>query len=146
MTAGSISFSKQCLVEFGKKKLNEKWITLFDDPTDDEYDGDFTEDDPEMPMIRFGFKKTAIEKQDTKASMSATPAPIERNDDWSVAALKEYLSGRLEQMIESIQTDQQTLFAEEDERIAILGHLEGVHQELKGEHEQDLETGKQLKQ
>ena len=28
-----------------------QWITLFDSPEDDEYDGDFGEDDEEEPMI-----------------------------------------------------------------------------------------------
>lgn len=29
-----------------------QWITLFDDPEDDEYDGDLGEDDEELPMIK----------------------------------------------------------------------------------------------
>lgn len=33
-------------------KLFNQQITLFDDVEDDEYDGDFGEDDEEMPMIR----------------------------------------------------------------------------------------------
>jgi len=33
-----------------------QWITLFDDPDDDEYDGDFGEDDEENPMIRVQIK------------------------------------------------------------------------------------------
>jgi hypothetical protein len=33
-------------------KLYNQNITLFDDVEDDEYDGDFGEDDEEMPMIR----------------------------------------------------------------------------------------------
>ena len=56
---GSISFPSDILVGAAKKKLNSHWITLFDDPQDDEYDGDFTEDDPEMPMVLFQFKKVS---------------------------------------------------------------------------------------
>jgi len=56
---GSISFPRDILVAAAKKKINSHWITLFDDPNDDEYDGDFTEDDPEMPMVQVSFKKVA---------------------------------------------------------------------------------------
>ena len=35
-----------------------QWITLFDDTEDDEYDGDFGEDDEELPMIRVSFSAT----------------------------------------------------------------------------------------
>jgi len=37
------------------------------------------------------------------------------------------------------------LFQEEDQRLQILGNLEAVHEELKGEHSQDVETGENLK-
>lgn len=104
LTAGSISFTRPTLTGGATKKGKKNWITLFDDPSDDEYDGDFTENDPEMPMILFGFKKSALEKGTKTAAPERAP-PLERNEDWSVDALKEYLGGRLKQMIESIQTD-----------------------------------------
>jgi hypothetical protein len=83
---GCISFPKDILAQCAKKKLNTKWITLFDDPSDDEYDGDFTEDDPEMPMIRFSFKKVAGEATE-KVPTPAEPMPVERNEEWSVEFL-----------------------------------------------------------
>jgi hypothetical protein len=33
-----------------------EWITLFDDTEDDEFDGDFGEDDEELPMIKATMK------------------------------------------------------------------------------------------
>jgi hypothetical protein len=29
-----------------------QWITIFDDVDDDDFDGEFNEDDEEMPLIR----------------------------------------------------------------------------------------------
>jgi hypothetical protein len=29
-----------------------QWITIFDDVDDDDFDGEFTEDDEELPLIR----------------------------------------------------------------------------------------------
>ncbi len=32
-------------------KTFKQWVTLFEEPEDDEYDGDFGVDDDELPMI-----------------------------------------------------------------------------------------------
>ena len=56
--SGSVSMEKALMVNAAKKKEKAFWITLFDDPSDDVYDGDFTEDDPETPMVHIWFKKT----------------------------------------------------------------------------------------
>lgn len=56
--SGSVSFDKSLIVDAAKKKEKSYWITLFDDPNDDVYDGDFTEDDPETPMVHIWFRKT----------------------------------------------------------------------------------------
>jgi len=40
-----------------------QWITLFDDAEDDEYDGDFGEDDEELPMIRVQFNAVHVAKE-----------------------------------------------------------------------------------
>ena len=38
-----------------------QWMTLFDDPEDDEYDGDFEEDDPDHPKILVTFSITEVQ-------------------------------------------------------------------------------------
>ena len=48
---GSISFGGRMLSDLEGKE-RECWITLFDDPEDDDYDGDFKEDDQEFPRIK----------------------------------------------------------------------------------------------
>ena len=83
---GSISFEKGLLFEAAKKKKQQFWITLFDQLDDDLYDGDFTEDDPEMPKIQFWFKKSA--PQTSKQSKKAEPIEVERNDAHNVENLK----------------------------------------------------------
>ena len=45
---GSISISQELFVSSGDSK-HVQWITLFDHLDDDEYDGDFTECDEELP-------------------------------------------------------------------------------------------------
>ena len=53
---GSISFNlKQYFKQMPSLQHGQpftQWITLFDHPEDDEYDGDFGEDDEEEPMIK----------------------------------------------------------------------------------------------
>ena len=54
---GSISFGiKKYLGEVALGEKFTKWITLFEDELDDEYDGDFQEDDHELPMILVSFQ------------------------------------------------------------------------------------------
>ena len=38
----------------------KQWITLFDDPEDDEYDGDFEVDDEDHPKIQISFAITEV--------------------------------------------------------------------------------------
>ena len=49
---GCISFSTELFLAYNGQVV-AKWITLFDSPDDDEYDGDFTEDDEEAPRALF---------------------------------------------------------------------------------------------
>jgi len=37
-----------------------QWMTLFDDPEDDEFDGDLEEDDPDFPKILITFSITEV--------------------------------------------------------------------------------------
>jgi len=71
---------------------------------------------------------------------------IETSETWSVEFLRQDLQGKLTELIENLSEDQGALFSEEDQRIAILKNLEAVHEELKGEHSQDLETGEKLRE
>lgn len=53
-----------------------QWITLFDDVEDDEYDGDFGEDDEELPMIRTVFTMNPTAPvEERKIAAEATPSP-----------------------------------------------------------------------
>jgi hypothetical protein len=57
-----------------------QWITLFDDVDDDEYDGDFGEDDEELPMIRTIFTlNPAAPVEERKIAAEATPSPEKMN-------------------------------------------------------------------
>ena len=51
---GSVSIP-QDLFFFSGQSRHLQWITLFDHLEDDEYDGDFTEEDEEMPRIQLMF-------------------------------------------------------------------------------------------
>ena len=52
---GTISFSKDS--DFGQigQEWNQ-WVTLFDDPSDDLFDGELGEDDEDVPRIHLTFK------------------------------------------------------------------------------------------
>ena len=39
----------------------KQWITLFDDPEDDEYDGDLEENDEDHPKILISFAITEVQ-------------------------------------------------------------------------------------
>ena len=144
--AGSISFEKSLLAEVAAKKVTKNWITLFDDPTDDLYDGDFTEDDPETPMIQFWFRLGAEPEPTPKRERSQAAAPVQQevNEAHSVEYLKADLQSKLKELVTSLSEDQQALFAEETERISVLANLETVHTELEGEHRQDAEVTETL--
>ena len=43
-----------------KNHAYKQWITLFDDPEDDEYDGDFEVDDEDHPKIQVSFAITEV--------------------------------------------------------------------------------------
>mgnify|MGYP001363899688 CR=1 FL=1 len=51
---GCVSFSTELFLA-NKGCVITHWITLFDSPEDDEYDGDFSEDDDEAPKALFRF-------------------------------------------------------------------------------------------
>ena len=51
---GSVSIPQQLFLSCGETRYKQ-WITLFDHADDDEYDGDFGENDEEAPRILFLF-------------------------------------------------------------------------------------------
>jgi hypothetical protein len=56
------------------KKVHKYWITLFDYIEDDEYDGDFTENDEEAPRILVQFKMTNEAPKPKQAAPEPVPA------------------------------------------------------------------------
>lgn len=71
---------------------------------------------------------------------------IERNPAHNVEYLKDEVNTKLRELIDTLTDDQWSLFAEEDEWIAVLDSLTSAHEELKGEHNLDLERSETLKQ
>jgi hypothetical protein len=51
---GSISIVPDLFFSLGQSR-HVQWITLFDHLDDDEYDGDLTESDEELPRVQFMF-------------------------------------------------------------------------------------------
>ncbi len=132
------------LAESAKPKAVTRWITLFDDITDDLYDGSFEEDDPETPMVQLWFRKIEdVSKTIVKTTITTTTI-IERNSAWSVQTLKTDLSSKVSELIYSLKDDQKALFQEEEDRIKTLASLDQAHEELKGEHANDLADGKKI--
>jgi hypothetical protein len=61
---GTISFGMEYFRNLIPAQLNtplKSWITLFDDVDDDEFDGEFGEDDEELPMILTTFALSEVE-------------------------------------------------------------------------------------
>lgn len=61
-----------------------------------------------------------------------------------VHKLKDELQENLRSVISQLNNEQKDLFAEEEDRLNILAHLEQVHRELQGEHIQDQVAGGEL--
>lgn len=132
--------------ESAKQKPTLRWVTLFDDPTDDLYDGTFEEDDPETPMIQVWFRKIEEVSKTIVKTVITTTTVIERNSAWSVQTLKTDLQTKVNDLISQLKDDQKALFQEEQDRIQTLASLEQAHEELKGEHKNDLEDGQKINQ
>jgi hypothetical protein len=71
-------------------------------------------------------------KKPTKASPEKTDIDFEMTniERFRIRKLKEELSENLRSVINQLNCEQKDLFAEEDDRLKILAHLEQVHQEL----------------
>jgi chromosome segregation ATPase len=160
---GSVSFLASTFHEHAKKSTKDLWITLFDMEDDDLYDGNLTEDDPEMPRIKISFTRgstpTSRKKGATKSktlkvttattsSVQQTGIAVSQQDlaTYSVQALTTELQTKLEELMDNLRNEHDDLHAENNERVATLANLELVHAELKGEHEQDLAFSKALEE
>ena len=59
---GSVTLPGDLLLE-SKTGNYSPWITIFDDPDDDEYDGDLLEDDCDYPMIKLHISLNPLKEQ-----------------------------------------------------------------------------------
>jgi chromosome segregation ATPase len=170
---GSISFLASTFHTNAVKKTKECWVTLFDHQDDDLYDGDFAENDSELPRIKISFtrgttatiKKAGATKKKIQKTTTVTAAPAtststtvtthtytesttnvthEDSTRYSIETLRAELQSKLEELIDTLKTEYDDIHAENNERVATLANLETVHEELKGEHDQDIAFGKVL--
>lgn len=79
------------------------------------------------------------------AEVDIGPEP-ENSNGCDAQNLEQELRESLKTTVQDLDDEQQNRFAVDDERVQGLHFLEKTHQELKGEHEQDLEYGRNLKQ
>ena len=148
---GSISFKASTLNDNSGDEIKEVWVTLFDHEDDDEYDGDLTEDDLEVPRIKVSLingdlpepSESSNVKTITTITKTVTQVPdtheIMETREYSIESLKAELQSQLNELIESLRNTQVDLDAENNSRIDVLANLENVHAELKGEDAQDQE-------
>lgn len=170
---GSVSFLASTFHSYAAKKTKEYWITLFDHQDDDLYDGNFAENDTELPRIKISFTRgtnATIKKSGTTKSVTTTIVPktvvtsssvvtttttrdysesttnvtLADSAKYSVEALRAELESGLQELIETLKNDHDDIHAENSERVGTLANLEMVHEELRGEHEQDLAFSKIL--
>ena len=161
VAVGSVSFPSEVFHEFAQKSTKEIWVTLFDHVDDDLYDGNLQENDSEKPRIKISFTKGAkptkrkagaTKSKTTKVSaqvvqsshVETTQNIYEESEKFSVEGLTTELKITLEDLIDSLKNEQTDIQAENDERVGILANLEIIHDELKGEHNEDLQFSKAL--
>jgi chromosome segregation ATPase len=147
---GSVSIKASTFIDYAQKSTKETWITLFDHEDDDEYDGQFNEDDQEAPRIKVSFTRgtkatkrkkgkkvkttTTITKTVTRTEQTVSKDDIRR---FNIENLRTDLKDQLASLIEALRNDQTDIDVENKERVGTLANLETVHAELKGENDQD---------
>jgi hypothetical protein len=152
---GSISFDPSVFIKHAGNSTRDIWVTLFDHEDDDLYDGNLLEDDPDQPRVKISFtrgskptrRKKATTTKTTKVTTKVVETTTISKEDvtkYNVENLKSELKTKLEELIDQLRNDTEDVIAENNERTGILHNLETVHNELKGEHEQDTAFGKQL--
>ena len=158
---GSVSFESEKFHDLAKKTTKEVWVSLFDHVDDDLYDGDFNENDSELPKIKISFTKGSVPTKRKKGAkklkvtkVSAQKVEVQNTDvttvsasgttQFSVEALKSNLQSSLQELIEFLKTDSEGIQEENNERVAILANIEVLHEELKGEHAEDEKFTKYL--
>ena len=157
---GSISFPAASFQKYATNETNEIWMTVFDEESDDVYDGNYQEDDTENPKVKIsltrGEEPTKHKDGATKfKSITITTKKLEPiklhfaqkdESEYNVKTLTTELTTTLETLIENMRNDQIDIHTENNKSVDILQNLENVHDELKGEHEQDLEFANALQE
>lgn len=152
---GSVSFDPSVFVKHAGNSTRDIWVTLFDHEDDDLYDGNLLEDDAEQPRIKISFtrgskptrRKRAATTKTTKVTTKVVETTTVTKEDatkYSVVNLRNELKTKLEELIDQLRNDTDEVISENNERTGVLHNLETVHNELKGEHEQDLAFGREL--
>lgn len=94
---GTISFNKEYFQDVQPANFGRSYkqnITLFDEVDDDDFDGEFNEDDEELPIVRCEFvinDKQAVHEESTPSPQKIAPA-IEQPGDPSGAGSQGYVN------------------------------------------------------
>ena len=96
-------------------------------------------------MIQVWFKKAEEVSKIVKTTTTViTTTIVERNSAWSVQTLRTDMRNKFSELVDGLKKEQQSYFQEEEDRIKTLSTLEQAHEELKGEHANDLADGKKI--
>jgi chromosome segregation ATPase len=71
---------------------------------------------------------------------------VENSNGFDVRHLEDELKSELQTTVQDLNDDQSNRHGVDNERVGAMGFLEKTHQELKGEHAQDLDDGRRLTQ
>jgi hypothetical protein len=82
---GSITIPIALFLSVKPNKKITKWVTLFDTINDDMYDGDFTEDDNEQPMIQVEFFRLSKKVKRVAGGQAAPVAKAKTQESQKVA-------------------------------------------------------------
>lgn len=97
-------------------------------------------------MLQVWFKKAEEVSKIVKTTTTTiiTTTITERNSAWSVQTLRTDMRNKFSELVDGLKKEQQSYFQEEEDRIKTLSTLEQAHEELKGEHANDLADGKKI--
>lgn len=71
---GSVSLPQELFLSCGESEYKQ-WITLFDHLDDDDYDGDFGDNDEETPRVLFKFRVEQESSLTAPIQVAKTPTP-----------------------------------------------------------------------
>lgn len=89
-------------------------------------------------------QKTSSQVTYTASAQFEIGAEPQNSSNCNKKQLEEELRANTQNTIADLRDEQQRRFAIEDDRVAALGFLHRAHEELKGEHAQDLEENRRL--